>query len=333
MGLIMGMSNRERLKLFYKQFAAKDRVLVLMNADPDAIASAMAVKRLLWRRVSGVTISHINLVNRPDNKAMMELLDIHPVHIKDIEETRYTRFVLVDSQPDHHASFMKFKFDAVIDHHPETTFDADYADIRPHYGATATMLTEYLKTANIRPSVKLATGLFYAIKTDTDAFKRKVTIEDVRAFQFNFRYANLHLEHKIEQAELQPEFLKYFQKALAVKSFRRGRLFAHLDSVTHPDVLVLIADFFMRVNNVNWSIVSGVCKNMLIVILRNDGLNKNAGKVASSSFGSLGSAGGHKSIARAEIPVKKIKALLKGNASGTLDRWVIRQVEESAGKK
>jgi len=333
MEFIMGMSNRERLKLFYKQFAAEDQALVLINADPDAIASAMAVKRLLWRRVSGVTISHINVVKRPDNKAMMELLNVHPVHIKDIEETRYTRFVLVDSQPDHHERFMKFKFDAIIDHHPETPFDADYADIRPHYGATATMMTEYLKAANIRPSVKLATGLFYAIKTDTDTFKRKATIEDVRAFQFNFRYANLHLENKIEQAELQPEFLKYFQKALAVKSFRRGRLFAHLDTVTHPDVLVLIADFFMRVNNVNWSIVSGVCKNMLIVILRNDGLNKNAGKVASSSFGSLGSAGGHKSIARAEIPVKKIKALLKGYASGTLDRWVIRQVEESAGKK
>ena len=333
MEFMMNMSNRERLKLFYKQFGAEDQVLVLMNADPDAIASAMAIKRLLWRRVSGVTISHINIIERPDNRAMMKLLNVHSIYIKDLEENRFTRYVIVDSQPGHHKLFMNFHFNVIIDHHPEMHFDADYVDIRPQYGATASIMTEYLKAAKIRPSVKLATGLFYAIKTDTDTFKRKAIIEDIRAFQFNFRYANLHLEHKIEQAEMQAGFLKYFQKALAVKVLRRGRLFVHLDNVPNPDICVLIADFFMRVNTVNWSIVSGIYKNTLIVIFRNDGLHKNAGKVAHASFGSLGSAGGHKSMARAEMPVKSIKTAMKGKAFNTLDRWIIRQVEGRAGNK
>ena len=328
----MGLSNAERLRLFYKQFAAEDQVLVLINADPDAIASAMAVKRLLWRRVSGVTISHINVVKRPDNRAMMALLDVHPVYITDVDRNRFSRFVILDSQPDHHERFMDFSFDVIIDHHPQTDAKAGFMDIRPHYGATASMMTEYLKAAKIRPSVKLATGLFYGIKTDTDAFKRKAIMEDLRAFQFAFRHANLHLERKIEQAALEAGFLRYFQRALEAKKLRRGRLFAHLDSVPNPDILVLIADFFMRVNGINWSIVSGTFNNTLIVIFRNDGLNKNAGRVAKMSFGGVGSAGGHKSLARAEIPVKEIKPLRAGDGPRALGKWVIRQVESSAGK-
>ena len=54
--------TKEKLGRFYEQFAGSDQVLILINADPDAIASAMAVKRLLWRKVAGVTISHINVM-------------------------------------------------------------------------------------------------------------------------------------------------------------------------------------------------------------------------------------------------------------------------------
>ena len=66
--------NKEKLGRFYEQFAGSDQVLILINADPDAIASAMAVSRLLWRKVMSVTISHINTINRPDNLAMIRLL-------------------------------------------------------------------------------------------------------------------------------------------------------------------------------------------------------------------------------------------------------------------
>ncbi len=190
----MTLSNTERLRLFYNQFSHDDHVLIMINADPDAIASAMAVKRLLWRKVTEVTISHINIVKRPDNKAMLSRLNVQPVHVSNIEKSRYNKFVIVDSQPSHHEDFGQFTFDMVIDHHPVTQVNAGYIDIRPQYGATASIMTEYLKAAKIKPSVKLATGLFYAIKTDTDTFKRKAIMEDVRSFQFNFRYANLHLE-------------------------------------------------------------------------------------------------------------------------------------------
>ena len=64
----MPISAAEKLRRLQSQFAGEDQVLILINADPDAIASAIALKRLLWRKVAGVTIAHTNVITRPDNQ-------------------------------------------------------------------------------------------------------------------------------------------------------------------------------------------------------------------------------------------------------------------------
>jgi len=329
----MPISNTEKLRRFYDQFSHDDHVLIVINADPDAIASAMAVKRLLWRRVSGVIISNINIIKRPDNIAMIRLLGVNLVPVKDIVEDCYSRFVMVDSQPDHSEVFSRFPMDVIIDHHPDSEVKAAFVDIRPKYGATASIMTEYLRAAKIKLSKKLATGLFYAIKTDTDNFVRQTLIEDVRAFQFLYRHANLNLVNKIERSELKLTFLKYFEIALANKRIRKGRAFSYVGSVVNPDVCVLLADFFMKISSVDWSIIAGLFDNKLILIFRNDGVRKDAGKVAKKSFGEFGSAGGHKSAARAEIPLEAIKDEVNYENDKKLLRWIIQRVEKRAGKK
>lgn len=329
----MKLTGTERLRRFYGQFSTDDQVLIMINADPDALASAMAVKRLLWRKVAGVTISNINVIKRPDNLAMIRLLDINLTHVDQIDPQRFSRFVIVDSQPNHHECFSKFKFDVVIDHHPDTGPDVTFQDIRPTYGATATIMTEYLRAAKIKPSSKLATGLFFAIKTDTSNFERHTLIEDLRAFQFLFHHSNAYLARKIEQAEIPMGFLKYYKIALDNMKLRKSRAFVHLGHVTNPDICVLIADFFMRVNAVTWSIVSGICNNRLIVVFRNDGIRKNAGNVAKTSLGPFGSAGGHKTMARAEIPVTDIADKVDITDEKKLLNWIIRQIEQKTGKK
>jgi nanoRNase/pAp phosphatase (c-di-AMP/oligoRNAs hydrolase) len=327
----MSPSASEKLHRFYDQFSNNDHVLILINADPDAIACAMAVKRLLWRKVAGITISNINVIKRPDNLAMIRLLGVNLVHVDEIDKNEFSKTVIVDSQPDHNESFARFRYDVIIDHHPDTAVDAPFLDIRPNYGAASSIMTEYLRAARIKPSAKLATGLFLGIKTDTDNFERKTQIEDVRAFQYLFKYANIHLTRKIEQAELRLDFLKYFKTALQNRRMRKGRVFVHLGTVANPDVCVLIADFFMRVNSVTWSIISGVYEKKLIVIFRNDGIRRDAGKVAQKSFGLFGSAGGHKSMARAEMPVADLKEHTDYKDDKKLLRWIINRIEKKAG--
>jgi nanoRNase/pAp phosphatase (c-di-AMP/oligoRNAs hydrolase) len=323
----------EKLNRFYGVFSGEDNVLIIINADPDAIASAMAVKRLLWRRVAGVTIARINIIKRPDNLAMIKLLGANVAHIDVIDKNKFTRFVTVDSQPEHNEAFAGFRYDAVIDHHPDTGPEAGFLDIRPQYGATASIMTEYLRAARIKPSYKLATALYYAIKTDTSNFERKALVEDIRAFQFLFRHANIHIARKIEQAELSLDILKYFKNALENMRKRKGRIFIHTGRVINPDVCVILADFFIKISNINWSIVSGICDNLLIIIFRNDGLRKDAGRVAKESFGHIGSAGGHKSMARAEIPVSALSGHPDVTNDETVLKWIIARIEKRAGKK
>ncbi|MFZ2041388.1 MAG: DHH family phosphoesterase, partial [Desulfobacterales bacterium] len=221
--------------------------MILINADPDAIASAMALKRLLWRKVAGVVVANTNIITRPDNLTMIRLLGVSLVFIGDLDLGRFSRLALVDSQPNHNPAFSGLTFQVIIDHHPDTGIKAPFVDIRPRYGATATMMTEYLRAAKIKPSTKLATGLYYAIKTDTDDFRRQAALEDVRAFQYLFRHANIHMARKIEQSDLKVEFLKYFKRAFNQMRIRKGRVFVHLGPVANPDICVLVADFFMRV--------------------------------------------------------------------------------------
>ncbi|MFP4649906.1 MAG: DHH family phosphoesterase [Desulfobacterales bacterium] len=322
----MSLSTTQKLQQLMNQFSGSDHVLILINADPDAIASAMAFQRLLWRRVTRITTSNINTITRPDNMAMIRLLDVTLIHVTKIAPQDYTKVIILDSQPSHHESFTGFKYNVIIDHHSPDGTEAPFKDIREEYGATSSIMTEYLKAAKIKPSSKLATALFHGIKTDTNNFERMATNADIRAFQFLFRHANIHLARRVEQVDLRMNFLDYFKKAIEQKEVVDERIFVHLGQVETPDICVLIADFFMRVNTVTWSIVSGFIEGRLVIILRNDGLRKNAGNVASKQFGTLGTAGGHKSMARAEIHSENLKNQVTGQDRQAVQKWIIEKI-------
>ena len=69
-----------------------------------------------------------------------------------------------------------------------------------------------------------------------------------------------------------------------------------------------------------------------MVILRNAGYRINAGRLAEDAFGELGTAGGHKSMARAEIPLAAIKKSCKDTSEReTLSRFVMRRLAKAAG--
>ena len=88
----------------------------------------------------------------------------------------------------------------------------------------------------------------------------------------------------------------------------------------------------MRVSSVNWSIVSGRHNKKLVIIFRNDGIRKNAGGLAIRSFGHLGSAGGHRNMARAEIAYTELKPMLDIQDDPKVALWIIRSIENSTQK-
>ncbi len=318
---------RDRLNAFYKVFDKEDEVLVVINADPDALATAMAVKRLLRYKVKNVTIGHSNEIRRINNVTMVERLRIPITRLKDLKIDDYSKLVMVDSQPNHQPSFEQISFNVVIDHHPVASqLEADFIDIRPEYGSTSSMIVEYLRAAGMKPSVALATALFYGIKVDTQNFEQKSVLADGISFRYLFNIANRDLVRKFELTDLRRSELKYFSAALAGLKYSKGRYYTHLGRVRSPDVLVIIADFLNHVADIDWVFVSGIHGEKLVVIFRCDGYRKNAGKLAEKTFNSLGSAGGHKGAARAEVPLKNLDLGEKEFTSDNLKRIIMRHI-------
>ncbi|MDA3787978.1 MAG: DHH family phosphoesterase, partial [Desulfobacula sp.] len=239
------MNNKEKLNQFLSLFKSSSKVLVVINADPDAIASAMAVKRLLWRKVSEVCIAYFNKISRPDNLAMIEYTESGLVLLDDIKKENFDRFVVVDSQPDHNERFSEFDYDAIIDHHPLTCDNATYVDIRSDYGACSTIMTQYIKSKKIKPSAKLAAALRLGIKTDTSDFTRHASLKDIRAFQYLYKFADNNIVTKVERAALTPEDLDFLGSAIKQRKVIHNRVFFHAGNITKPDELVVVADFFL----------------------------------------------------------------------------------------
>lgn len=301
-------SQTERCQKLLETVSSEDSLGIVINADPDAMASALALKRLFWRKLRKVEILHVNAIDRPDNLALIRLLNIKQRRIRSMRGRKLTRWAMVDSQPGHYPPFKNHPFDIIIDHHPiDPASKATFMDIREEYGANATIMTEYLKSMKIVPSARLATALFYGIKTDTGNFVRDSLANDINAFKYLYQYANMNTIKKIESSELSRHVLDDFRTAIDGLVFVGNMAYVNMGEVKNPDTLVIIADFFMKLAETEWSIVAGLYDEKLIVILRNAGFRGNAGKTAKKLFEPWGgSAGGHRSAARAEIPIKAI---------------------------
>jgi len=325
------VSEHAHVEAFLKIFHKDDRVLIVISADPDAIASAVAVKRLLWRRVSQVTVATISDMKRPDNLQLVKALSLKIESFSAVSPAVFTRYVMVDSQPGHSPLTEALAFQVIIDHHPLTVLSDNpekrpvYIDIRPEIGATASLLAGYLKAAQIKPNFRLATALFYAIKTDTHNFVRQVQSLDMRAFRWLYSYINLDLLANIEKAPVARSSFKKLLAGLNGAVFYKNRVYTFLGRTDHADTLVLTADFLMKVSGVSQSLAAGICGRKLVIIFRAEGIRQDVGKLAQEAFGKFGSAGGHKNMARAEIYLENLDNKIRNNPVA-IGRFVLRRL-------
>src|SRR5688572_24414021 len=173
--------TRVRVERVRAHFARAGRVLILMqdDPDPDAIASAVALKAVLGRTRTAATVGTFGTITRPENRAMTRVLDIDVEVVKPRAVHDYDMVAIVDAQPSFFEEGIE-RVDFVVDHHPEETpVRAALKDIRPSYGATATILTEYLRAVDAKLPQRIATALLYGIKADTQHLERGATRADM----------------------------------------------------------------------------------------------------------------------------------------------------------
>ncbi|RMG47526.1 MAG: hypothetical protein D6718_03335 [Acidobacteria bacterium] len=302
--------------------AKKILVLLQDDPDPDGLACGLALRTLLGRTRSTMPMGSFGRVTRPENLAMLRVLDlgVEPVTEGDLE--RFDRIVMVDTQPPHLRIRLP-RVDAVIDHHPvQTTYEARFRDVRNAYGATASILVEYLRAEGVKVNERLATALLYAIRADTMMLDRPVTPADVDAFTWLFQRANLNWIRRIERPALPRETLGAFADGLRNARIEERVIFSHLGRVAREDVIPQLADFCLQIEDVDWSVVSGVVDGEVSISIRNVGFVQKAGAVVKAAFGDLGGAGGHRSMAKAILPLDRLPVQGEGKPGDGVCRLI-----------
>lgn len=312
-----------------------DTLAVLMygSPDPDAVASAMALREIFkqGRGLKKFAFVATEGVLRQQNKEFIKAMkvDIQLLHKVNLQE--YRLLALVDAQPNFFGKvYENLHPHIVLDHHPVTSaWHAELADVRPHYGSLSTIMTEYLLAAKVRIPKILYTALLYGIKSDTNNFERDSILEDIGAYYLNHARANRQLIRRIELNQIPERYLKYFEHAYFHRRRYRDRVTSFLGKVESPDVCVQVADFYLRIADIYYVVIAGVIKDRLIIVFRGDGYRQDCGSIAEKAFGKYGSAGGHKSAARVEISLETLKEVLQGEWSQeSVEQFLVQRLRQ-----
>ena len=301
----------------------KALILTHDNPDPDSLASGVALAWLLGQ-TAGVeaVVAYGGIVGRAENRALVKVLRLPVVPLSRVVFDEYDLIAMVDTQPEqgNHSLPAAHFPDVVIDHHPERpeTKLAVVADVGRDSGATSTVVTDYLRASGLEVPSAIATALFYGIKSDTRDLERETTGPDIDAYLWLFPKADPQALSQIEHPRLPEDYFRLFHTAVEKARIHGESVLCDLGRVYYPDLVAEVADRFLSMGDVKWSLAVGEYRGNLYFSLRTRDRRMNAGKMIREIIEDLGgAAGGHGSMAGARLPVKGLaeaarKRLLRG---------------------
>ncbi len=305
-------SSRLALRL-YDMLASWEGTLCIvthLNPDPDSISSAMALS-MIARHASHnkleCRILYDGDIGHQENRAFINLLEIKMERITPqlLEECNY--IALVDSSgPGVNNKLPKTtRVNIIIDHHKndEHSSVADFIDIRPGIGATASIMTQYLMELDIPVSKSVATALLYGIRADTKDFKRNVTPQDLNYAAFLLPLTDTDLLDKITSPSISLETVEIIGNAIKNRRIKSGYLFSSVGYIRNRDALPQAADILIHLEGVNTALVYGISDQNIVMSARNKDIRLHLGNVMAEAFGEIGEAGGHATMAAAMIPL------------------------------
>ncbi len=310
-------------KLISQVGDGKFAIIVHNNPDPDAISSAMGLKEIAGVVGVKAEIHYKGNIGHHENKAFINLLDIELDQSTDFKTSDYKKIAMIECStpgvnnmlpPDTQVSI-------VIDHHQADIEEvkAEYVDIRPNIGATATIMTKYLQDLDIPIKTELATALLYGIKVDTDDFCRNTDPADLIAASYLYPLANHDILSRIEAPSRSIEEIEILGDAIKNREINGSYLLSNVGPIHNRDALAQAADYLLSLEGVTTTIVFGLGEDNIYISGRSRDARINIGKVMADAFGS-DKGGGHSMLAGAQIPL--------GVLGGTKDKQTLMKLAE-----
>ncbi|KGK99026.1 potassium transporter TrkA [Methanococcoides methylutens] len=330
LGRAESLRRGNKLSQWFKGISGKDLAIVVHdNPDPDAIASALALQKIADSFDVRSSILYHGEIGHQENKAFVNLLGIDLNRMEEHNISEFDDIAMVDCAVPGANNILSSgtHLGIVLDHHPlgELELDADFVDIRPNVGASATILTKYLQELNIEIESELATALLYGIRTDTLDFRRNTDSADLSAAAFLYPLADHEILDQLERPSMSLETLDILGEAIINRQVIGSYLLSNVGVVRDRDTLPQASDYLLNLEGVSTSIVFGVSEDRIFLSGRSNDIRVNLGEVLRKAFGDE-AAGGHSNAAGAQIPL--------GVFSDIKDRQtLLRLVNEAVVKK
>jgi nanoRNase/pAp phosphatase (c-di-AMP/oligoRNAs hydrolase) len=312
-------ATRERLDRLVHYAKSHERALILThdNPDPDSIAAGVALAFLL-EKLAGVEaiVAYGGIVGRAENRALVKVLKLPVVPVARVLFDDYDLICMVDTQPEqgNHSLPARHFPDVVIDHHPERPDShlAPIADVGGPIGATSTVLAEYFRASGLKVPTQVATALFYGIKADTRDLGRQTTRQDIDAYLWLFPMADKDALSEIEHPKLPEDYFRLYHTAIERALLYEDAVVCDVGEIYSPDMVAEVAERFMYLEGVRWSLAFGDYENAIYFSIRTSDRRMNAGRLIREVIEERGgSAGGHGTMAGARLPVKGLSAFAR----------------------
>ena len=281
-------------------------IIVHDNPDPDCLASALALRHLFVMKINKeAVIAFSGMIARSENLVMAKELEIPLTPMGILDLAGYQVICMLDTQPGTGNNSLppNTRVDIVVDHHPlrELTKQSRWVDVRENYGVTATIIYEYLLAQDVQIGTKLATALFYAIKSETQDLGREANRPDRDAYLRLFQLANKKLLYEITHPKLPKEYFLTINTALEHTKIFGKLLVVNLGSIIFPEMVAEMADFLLRLEGIETALCMGQYANEMVLSIRTIRHDLNTGEIIKRLVAGLGTAGGHGMMAGGKI--------------------------------
>ncbi|MCP4255800.1 MAG: potassium transporter TrkA, partial [Candidatus Scalindua sp.] len=217
----------------------------------------------------------------------------------------------------------------IFDHHPVdiSLVKGDYVDIQIDIGATATIMTKYIRQLNLKPDMSLATALLYGIRTDTKEFTRNTSPDDMNAATYLSPLVDKNIMSQLEHPPMGMETLDIIGRAINNKEIRGAYLTSFVEFISDRDALPQAAEMMLHLEGVYTVLVFGINDDKVQLSARSRDPKVNLGRILQNAFGELNS-GGHATMAAGAIKLEKLgdpndkAALLKATSDDIKNRFL-----------
>lgn len=272
--------------------------------DPDAIASAYGLQRLLASRGIKASICYNGKIDRYSTDKLIEIMEIKLFNIDDLASvlSDEDEVILVDSQKGN-SNIINITGDEVIciDHHPNNDKNSyRFTDIRPDVGACASIIAQYFFENNVPMDTRIATALTYGIRIDTNNLTREVSKLDMEMICRMFDDCDYEIIHMLENSNLCFEDLMAYSQAISSIEVYDNISFA--DTGIDCPVIASISDFMLALKEVSFSVVYSRKDGGIKLSVRSERSSLDAGKIVGQALEGIGNGGGHASMAGGFVP-------------------------------